>query len=155
MTEDEKPKLHIDSDWKAEARKEKERLAEQAQDAADAAGGDAGPQAGQAGQLPQPDMKALVGILAYQAAACLGSMSDPSSGKVMVDPPGAKFHIDLLAVLEEKTAGNLTDEEANELSQVLMDLRGGFVQIMQQLSSQTGGSGGAGPAPGGPGPIQP
>ena len=141
MSSDEAPKLHIDSDWKAEAQAEKERLAEKEKEAGPAEGG-----AGAAG-LPEADFRALIGMLAYQAMAGLGGAVDPQSGKAMVDPEGARFVIDLLGVLEEKTKGNLTDEESGELTQVLAQLRSQFVQIMQALAAQQ-----AGAAPIGDGP---
>ena len=49
---------------------------------------------------------------------------------------GSKFAIDLLGVLEEKTAGNTTDEEAKELSQVLVELRSRFVQVADAVAKQ-------------------
>ena len=66
----------------------------------------------------------------------LGAYSDPQSGGVVVDLPGAKFAIDLLAVLEEKTKGNLDEEESKEIGTVLNELRSRFVQIAQPAAEQ-------------------
>jgi hypothetical protein len=49
---------------------------------------------------------------------------------------GAQFAIDLLGVLEEKTKGNLTTEEADELKEVLAHLRARFVQIARLVAAQ-------------------
>ncbi len=131
MTQEESTsKLHVDTDWKAEAQAEKERLAKEEQ--AKAARGEPP----RAGELPEADFKALVGMLASQAILGLGAMGDPKSGRVVVDLPGARFSIDLLTMLEQRTKGNLTDEEAKELSQILAELRGRFVQISQLVAQQ-------------------
>ncbi|MCH8152522.1 MAG: DUF1844 domain-containing protein [Planctomycetes bacterium] len=131
MTQEEPTsKLHVDTDWKAEARAEKERLVKE--DQAKAARGE--PPG--AGELPKADFKALVSMLASQAILGLGAMGDPKSGRVVVDLPGARFSIDLLTMLDQRTKGNLTDEEAKELSQILAELRGRFVQISQLVAQQ-------------------
>ena len=140
---DDAPKLHIDSDWKAEAQAEKERLAAKAASKAEDKAATGGP-----GELPPADFKGLMGILVSQAIMGLGAYTDPESGGVVVDLPGSRFAIDLLAVLEEKTKGNLTDDEAKELSAVLGELRSRFVQIAQLIAQQQGAGGGMPESPG-------
>ncbi len=135
--DDTAPKLQIDSDWKAEAQAEKQRLVEQ-----EKAKEDSG-QRPQPGQLPKADFKSLMGVLASQAIMGLGAMGDPKSGRVVIDLDGARFSIDLLGVLEETTKGNLSDEEAAELRQIIVELRARFVQIAQLVAQQ----GTAGPSP--------
>lgn len=136
MTDSEQdgPKLHIDSDWKAQAEAEKARLAEAeakaAEKAGDAAGGDA------RGELPTPDFRGLVGMLASQAIMGLGAMQDPKTGRVVVDLEGSRFAIDLLGMLEEKTKGNLEKDESEELSQMLGELRSRYVQLTKLVASQ-------------------
>ncbi len=129
MSQDE-PKIQIDSDWKAEAQAEKERLAAQAE-AAEADRGDRRP-----GELPEADFKTLMGVLASQAIMGLGAIGDPKTGRVVIDLPGAKFSIDLLIVLEEKTKGNLSEDEATEFTQMLAELRARFVQISELVAKQ-------------------
>lgn len=128
--EHDKPKLHIDSDWKAEAQREKERLARKEQERAAAAGERGGH------ELPEASFKSLVGMLASQAIMGLGAMADPQTNRVIIDLEGARFSIDLLDVLEQKTKGNLTDEEAEELRQILTELRSRYVQINQLVAQQ-------------------
>lgn len=112
------PKIIIDSDWKEEAQQEKERLAEME---------DESPQ----GDLPEkPSFTHMINLLTMQAIVGMGGMQDPASGKpIPADPQMARFHIDLLGVLEEKTKGNLDDEEKSLISQSLHELRMMFVQI--------------------------
>ena len=129
---DEAPKLHIDSDWKAQAQAEKDRLAEkEAARAAQAPTGELGE-----GELPPADFRALVATLASQAMMGLGAYGDPQTGRVVLDVVGAQFAIDLLGVIEEKTKGNLTAEEAAELTDVLAQLRARFVQIAKLVAAQ-------------------
>lgn len=146
MTQDETPKLHIDSDWKAQAQQEKERLAEQEKQAAE--------KAGEPQRIPEANFRTLVSVLASQAIMGLGAYADPKSGRVVIDLEGARFSIDLIDVLEEKTKGNLTKEEADELKQLLAELRSRFVQISQLVAEQqaqqaAGQSVGAGAGPAG------
>ena len=124
-------KLHIDTDWKAEAQAEKEQLARE-EAKSDTDRGEPKDQ----GELPKADFRGLVGSLASQAIMGLGAMGDPKTGRVMVDLQGAKFAIDLLGVVEDKTKGNLDDDEVKELTQILTELRGRFVQISNLLAQQ-------------------
>ena len=59
--------------------------------------------------------------------AALGQLPDPIEGKPVVRKELAKFQIDMLAVLEEKTKGNLSAEESSMLTDVLHKLRMAFV----------------------------
>jgi hypothetical protein len=111
----ESPKLHIDSDWKAQAQAEKERLSAKEKQAESTAG--------DRHRLPEPSFQALVSVLASQAIMGLGAYADPKSGRVVIDLEGARFSIDLLGVLEEKTKGNLSEQEASDLRQLLAELR--------------------------------
>ena len=142
------PKLHVDTDWKAEAQAEKEQLAAKA--AEKTQGGDPAQQ----GELPPADFKSLMGLLASQAIMGLGAYTDPQSGGVVVDLPGAKFAIDLLGVLEEKTKGNLDESESEEMTKVVTELRSRFVQIAQ-LVAQQGAAGGPGGGMPGTDPASP
>ena len=130
------PKLHIDSDWKAEAQAEKERLAQETEKKAQAREA-----AGDARKLPEASFATLMGMLASQAIMGLGAVQDQKTGGVVIDLEGARFAIDLLAVVEEKTKGNLTDEESKELQQVLTELRGRFVQVADLVAKQAAASG--------------
>jgi hypothetical protein len=72
---------------------------------------------------------AFVVSLASSAAIHFGDLPDPSTGQVAeVNLDGAAQMIDILALLEEKTRGNLTMEERQVLEQVLYELRLRFVE---------------------------
>jgi hypothetical protein len=116
---DEKPKLIVDEDWKNEANREKEKLAEQQAEAAKA----------KAEQAAKPiEFSDVVRMMASQAAMYLGVIPEPQSQQRILAPDMAKTHIDILGVLEEKTKGNLTDEETAELSETVRELRNIFVE---------------------------
>ena len=120
---DEEPKIHVDNDWKAEAQREKERLAEQAKSGKSSEGQGGGDQ-----QLPPATFETLMSTLATQALFALGAIADPGTGQTMENLPLARHHIDLLGVLEEKTEGNLTEEESNLLRSTLYELRSRYIQ---------------------------
>jgi hypothetical protein len=141
------PKLHVDSDWKAQAHAEKERLArlEAEREQERAAKGEAGPEG-----FPPADFKSLVGVLASQALSGLGMYAD-DKGRAIVDLEGSRFAIDLLGVLEERTKGNLSDEEAKDLTAVLGELRSRFVQLASMVAQQMKAQAASGSVAGGPG----
>jgi len=78
--------------------------------------------------LPPANFAGLLIGLATSAFIHLGESPDPSLPAGTVDLPAAKHSIDLLAVLQEKTRGNLEKEEESLLTTLLYDLRLKFVQ---------------------------
>jgi hypothetical protein len=133
-----KPKIIVDDDWKAQAQAEKEKLATEAKEKAAAettdetAQGPAGPR-----EIPPADFSMMVNSIAMQAMMTLGGTEDPKTKKRYLDLELAKFHIDTLGVLQEKTKGNLSDEENALLDRVLHELRMGFVHVSQNAKQAT------------------
>ena len=122
-------KIIVDDDWKAQAQAEKQKLAD------DVAEQQAQTEKQQ--KTPEASITTLINQLATQAMMSLGGMADPNSGgQVMVDPVAAKYYIDTLVLLKEKTAGNLTEEEAKLLEQVAGELQMAFVTVMKHLETQ-------------------
>ena len=140
-----KPKIIVDDDWKAQARAEKERLEKEARAKKEAAGkqptGEDGAAGGQPRRLPPATFSVLVSSLAAQAMMALGGYEDPRTKKRMVDLDLAKHHVDTLAMLEEKTKGNLSEEEKKVLDSGLYETRMQFVQMVQHLGPPGGGAG--------------
>ena len=124
----EAPKIQIDTDWKAEARAEKQRLAEQGQQQAEAPQG-AGEQGTGRGGLPPVTFEALISTMATQALFAMGLVPDPRTGQRVQHLDLARHHIDMLSVLEQKTKGNLTDEEEKMLSATLYELRSNYISL--------------------------
>jgi uncharacterized membrane protein len=153
--QDSTPKIHIDADWKAEAQAEKERMkaSEAAHSGESREQKPRGPR-----ELPEANFRTLVSVLASQALLGLGTVADPEQKGVMVDLDGARFSIDLLGVLEDKTTGNLSDDESKELKSLLGELRSRFVQVSQLIAQQAKIGAGQPPGastPGGPQPPFP
>ncbi len=71
----------------------------------------------------------LVMSLGSSALMSLGLVPDPSTGKTKVDKNIAKFNIDLLIMLKEKTKGNISEEELAALDSILSDLQMKFIQV--------------------------
>ena len=123
--EAERPKIIVDTDWKEQVRAEKAAL-EQGEEQNDAEPTE--PDA--VGELPPASFSLLVSALATQAVAAMGQLRDPNSTEAPpVDRNIAKHQIDLLSMLEEKTKGNLSAEEAMMLQNVLHELRMLFVNL--------------------------
>lgn len=76
---------------------------------------------------PEPDFSFFVTTLALQASIALGAAPNPATDKKEENRPQAKFLIDTLAMLREKTKGNLTREESALLENVLYELRMQYV----------------------------
>ncbi len=137
----EKPKIIIDDDWKAQAEAEKEKLAEEieakkAPAPAAAVAGEESQPGQEPHQLPPADLSSLINQIAMQAMLALGGYEDPQTKKRTVDLTLAKFHIDMLTVIDEKTAGNRSEPETELLDKVLYEMRMHFVQFAQQASGQ-------------------
>ena len=71
----------------------------------------------------------LVDFLTRNAAAMLGGMADPQTGRPFVDLEGAREVIDMLDALREKTRGNLSKEDDQLLVEVLGSLKLTFMEI--------------------------
>lgn len=131
MSESEEPKIIVDEDWKSQVEQEKEQLRQQeAQGETPAA--DAG--------IPEASFHVLLATLGTQAMAMMGLLPNPEGGgNTQVHMPMARHLIDMVGVLEEKTKGNLTPEEATVLTENLHQLRMAYVAVSRQAA-------GAGPS---------
>jgi hypothetical protein len=74
-------------------------------------------------QLPPANLSVLVQLLASQAMLAMGKMEVPGQPELKADLDAAKHFVDLLGVLEEKTKGNLTPDEAAMIGSVCHELR--------------------------------
>ena len=127
MAEQEKKqekKIIVDEDWKQEAQKEKEVLAaqEEAEKKEQAEDRPRGP-------LPEGNFAALVSMLTTQALFALGLLRVKGQEEREPDLELAKYNIDMLETLQEKTKGNLAEEEEKVLANTLNELRMGYVKV--------------------------
>lgn len=71
----------------------------------------------------------LVMSIASSAAMSLGIAPQPETGKTEKDKPMAKFNIDLLVMMQEKTKNNLNDEEKKFIDSIVTDLQTKYLQM--------------------------
>jgi hypothetical protein len=78
---------------------------------------------------------AFVLSLAQAAAVHFGDRPDPSTGQKTTDLDAARQMIDTLAMIDEKTRGNLTIQERQLIEQLLYELRMKYVEMTQPKTS--------------------
>lgn len=122
----EEPRIIVDDDWKSSVQKEKEELQKMEQERA------ASPDDEMHG-MPPASIPVLVTTLATQALANLGHIPDPVENRPVIRKPLARHFIDTIAVIETKTAGNLSEDEATYIGETLHQLRMIFVQTPDSL----------------------
>ncbi len=120
----EEKKIIVDEDWKQQAQKEKEILA--AQEQADKKQG--GEDKTRRGPLPKGDFAALVSMLVTQALFALGVL-EVEGHKKEPDLELARYNIDMLETVEQKTRDNLTKEEKTILKNTLNQVRMAYVEV--------------------------
>ena len=131
MAEEEKKqekKIIIDEDWKKEAQKEKEILAAKEE----AEKKEALEEDRHRGPLPKGNFAALISMLTTQALFALGVLQIKGQEEKEPDLEMAKYNIDMLETLEEKTRGNLTEEEQKVLVNTLNEVRMAYVKLADQ-----------------------
>lgn len=132
----EEPKIIVDDDWKSQVQSEKEQLKRSAENDEEPKSEDAE----EMHDLPPASFMVLMSTLATQAMAAMGLLPDPMTGQPSVNLPMAKHFIDLLAMLQEKTKGNLSEEESNHLRDGLHQLRMIFVSSDKNNPEQSADS---------------
>jgi hypothetical protein len=85
----------------------------------------------QSGELAQRFIE-FVMMHAQNAALFLGQIPNPQTGEGEVNLDLARMFIDQLAMIQEKTRGNLTSEEATVLRNTLSNLQMAFVEVSQR-----------------------
>ncbi len=86
--------------------------------------------------LGKPTFTSLVLSLSSTAWIGLGKIADPITGKVNVDLKGAKYSIDTLIMLREKTKGNLSQDELKLLNGVIADLQANYAETVFSSNKQ-------------------
>lgn len=81
--------------------------------------------------MPEVSFTAFVISLSSSVLYHLGEIKDPATGMTGKDLPIAKQTIDTLKMLQEKTMGNLDDEEAEMIENILYDLRLRYVKAKE------------------------
>jgi hypothetical protein len=136
MAEEEKKqeekKIVIDEDWKQQAQKEKEVLAAQEESEKKKAEKEHKAR----GPIPRGNFAGLISMLTTQALFALGLLEVKGQEKREPDLELARYNIEMLETLQEKTKGNLTQEEQKVLENTLNELRMGYVTVADRTSSK-------------------
>lgn len=135
------PEKKVDTSWKEEMKKEREAAkAKAASEPPPAAKGAKAPTGGGGGGAGRTETsKAFVNFIAgliQQVLMQLGKMENPFSSGGEIDLEGARYTIDLLSVLQEKTQGNLSAKEEQILTESIRDLRLHYVETVKAVESQ-------------------
>jgi hypothetical protein len=77
-------------------------------------------------QLPEPSLTVLFQVIAAPALVHLGLVANPGTGKLEQNLEQAKWTLDLLHVLEEKTRGAATANEKAQMDAMLHQLRSAY-----------------------------
>jgi hypothetical protein len=103
-------KKKVDEDWKAQVTKEKKETEERKE------------------TYHQPTFTVFLSSLSLQATIALGRIENPLTGKIEKNLEQARFLIDTLDIIKEKTKGNLSPQEENVLNDMLFNLRMMYVE---------------------------
>ncbi len=109
-------KNFVDNDWKQQAEEQKKKIEEQY----------AAKKEQQ--KVPPANFYTLLSSFASQAMVALGDMQLPGAEGRSIDFDAARFAIDTLEIIKEKTKGNLSAEEGQTLNDTLQGLRLRFVE---------------------------
>ncbi len=157
----EEPKLIIDEDWKTQVQREKEELkhklaaeesaalenstADSSSTETNTSAADLAPpvtapapelaedDSESSGPLPPASISVLITTLASQAMSAMGLMPDAQGKPLPVRLDFARHFIDMLATLEDKTRGNLSQDEKQLISDAQHQLRMAFVAVSKQV----------------------
>lgn len=86
--------------------------------------------------IPEASFLQLTFLFGAQAMQSLGLIPSPLTKKTELDLVLAKFNIDILEMLKEKTKGNLTKDEEKGLEELLFSLRMQYVEVANKNQSQ-------------------
>ncbi len=123
----EEKKIIVDEDWKAQAQKEKEVLKKEEE-----LEHKVEEKEQERPAMPEADFPGLISMITTQAYYALGVIGTEQDKERPPDLAIAKYNIDMLAIIDEKTKGNLTEDEAKLLESTLHQLRMIFVQLSEQ-----------------------
>ncbi len=82
--------------------------------------------------MPEVTFSAFVMSLNTSVLFHLGVIEDPATGKKEIDLDLARHGIDTLTLIQQKTTGNLSNDEEEMLKNILYDLKIRFVQTAKQ-----------------------
>lgn len=123
-------KIIIDEDWKSQVAAEKEAALHKP--VVDTIGVNSPGEDAFDGELPEASFELLISTFVTEAMVALGQFPHPGTGQIEADPEHAKFAIDMLEVIAEKTKGNLDPMEEQGIKDILHQLRMAFIAVTQE-----------------------
>jgi Domain of unknown function (DUF1844) len=129
-------KIIIDEDWKSRVESEKEAAA-QAQPTSAAQRPAPGATDAADMEMPTASLDLLLTTLGTEALVAMGQLPHPVTGKLQALRNQAKYLIDTIDVLRQKTKGNLTPQEQQLIDSLLHQLRLLFVETARQPPEQS------------------
>lgn len=88
-------------------------------------------------KLREAQFLGLISLLANSALQQLGKVISPVTGKIETNLEAAKLTIDWLVMLQEKTTGNLSNQEKQVLSSYVSNLQLNYVDVLKQADKDT------------------
>lgn len=82
--------------------------------------------------MPEVTFPAFVMSLNTSALYHLGEIADPVTGKIIVDLDLARHAIDTLVLIQQKSQGNLSEDEEELLKNILYDIKIRYVKVAQK-----------------------
>ncbi len=82
-----------------------------------------------------PDFSGFIAGLYTQTLLSMGLIGDPRTGEKRVELKEAQFLIDTIGMLEQKTRGNLSEQEAGYMQGILNDLRMRYVNAVRKAAN--------------------
>jgi len=104
----------VDENWKAQVEKEKEQAKQDNK------------------TFHEASFILLISSLSMQAMIFMGEMENPATKQKEFNLEQARFLIDTLGILQEKTKNNLTNEESHFLEESLFNLRIKYVEVAEK-----------------------
>jgi hypothetical protein len=127
-------KIFVDEDWKSHVEAEKEALSQKADEGST--------QPTFPSDMPPASFEMLVTTFASEAMVALGQVPNPFTNEHTISWDHARYAIDMLQVLQDKTKGNLSTEEAAMIETLLHQLRLAFVTLQQEYGTLPKGESG-------------
>ena len=110
----------VDESWKTEVKKEKDKVG--------AGSGETKEKA-----FPEADFYSFISGLGMQVLMFMGEIPDPVSKQKQKNLPQAKYIIDTLIMLGQKTKGNLTEEEGGLMEGIIHELQMKYVKAVESI----------------------
>lgn len=107
----------VDESWKEEVGKEKEKV--------ETGSGEK--------PFPEADFYSFISGLGMQALMFMGEIPDPITKKKQKNFPQAKYIIDTLIMLGQKTKGNLSEEEGGLMEGIIHELQMKYVKAVESI----------------------